>query len=328
MRMKNYTIWKPAWICGLIVCLGALQYLPSQEIPERASTIAVSPGTPPVIRVSSNLVFVPVSVTDGAGHAVRNLGIGDFRVAEDGSPVALEKMVEASQSPLSLALLFDLSGSVHSLFEFEQQAAIRFLQKVWKPGDTISIISFSEKPEVRLRNSGSLPDAVAALLDLRPTEGATAFFDAIAFSARLQYPSAGPETRRADIVLSDGADNRSDSGMAGVLKAVQRSDITFYSINPSGASVRLNEINREGHENLTALATATGGTAFVSDRSEDLEEIFGKIAGELRAQYLLSYYSPSVLPDGRFRRIEIAAPGKPYLKIHARQGYYATARQF
>ena len=323
-----YRVWKPAWICGLIVCLGSLPAAPSQEVPELAAKFVSTSGPPPVIRVSSNLVSVAVSVTDAAGHAVRDLGIGDFSVAEDGNPVPLAKMVEASQSPLHLDLLFDLSGSVRSAFEFEQQAAIRFLQKVWKPGDRVSVISFSEQPEVRLRNAELLPEAVEALLHLRPTEAATAFFDTVVFSANLPHPSAGPETRRAAIVLSDGSDNRSDGDLADTLTAVQRSETMVYSINLSGASVRLNEINRKGHENLLALAAATGGTAFLPERSADLDDIFGRIAGELRAQYLLSYYSPGSNPDGRFRRIEIATPAKPHLKIHARQGYYATARPF
>ncbi len=77
---------------------------------------------------------MPVSVTDSEGHAIGNLGIQDFLVEEDGRPETVSRIAEAGRSPLRLALLFDLSGSVHSRFDFEQQAAIRFLEKVWRPG--------------------------------------------------------------------------------------------------------------------------------------------------------------------------------------------------
>ena len=84
---------------------------------------------------------MPVSVTDSEGRAIGNLGIQDFMIEEDGRPETVSRIAEAGRSPLRLALLFDLSGSVHSRFDFEQQAAIRFLEKVWRPGDTVSMVT-------------------------------------------------------------------------------------------------------------------------------------------------------------------------------------------
>jgi Ca-activated chloride channel homolog len=280
----------------------------------------------PVIRVSTNLVSVPVTVMDTTGNTIHDLTMDDFSIAEDDNPVAISKMADASQSPLHLAMIFDLSGSLHSRFEFEQQAATLFLEKVWKQGDTISIISFSEKPEIRIKSARILSTALQALRRLQPTQEATAFFDTVAFSAEMLHQMETPETRQVVIALSDGSDNRSDSGFPDALKAVQRSDTLFYSINPSGASVRLNSINLKGQLDMGRLAIATGGTAFVSDKPADLDGIFNKIAGELRTQYLLSYYSPNAHPDGNFRQIEVSIPKMPDLKIHARQGYYANSR--
>jgi Ca-activated chloride channel family protein len=235
-------------------------------------------------------------------------------------------MAEAGQSPLQLALLFDLSGSVNNRFEFEQQAATRFLQKVWKSGDAVTIISFSEEPHVWLRNSTSLAEALQDLLKLEPTESATAFYDSVVMSARLLRESAPPETRRSEIVLSDGEDNRSESTIVDALREVQRSDTIFYSINPGGSSIRLNEISLKGQQDLVSLANETGGTAFVSDHASDLDEIFARIATELRAQYLCSYYSSNPLLDGKFRHIVVSIPKRPDLRVRARQGYYAIQK--
>lgn len=328
MRMQAFKIPKSAWVCGLILCFSSLQSLPAQMLAGHASRAesASDSQSQNVIRVSTNLVSVPVSVTDAAGHAIRNLEIGNFSIEEDGNPVTISKLAEASQSPLQLALVFDLSGSVNSSFDFEQQAAIHFLERAWKPGDRVSIVVFSDQPEIRLQYSQSLPEALKELLQLQPTKSATAFFDSVVLSAHTLYQTATPETRQATIVLSDGADNRSDCSIVDALREVQRSDTIFYSINPSGASVRLNEINLKGQQNLASLAAETGGTAFVPDKTVDLDDVFSRIAVELRTQYLLGYYSSNSHPDGKFRRINVSVPGRPDLRIRARQGYYATPR--
>jgi Ca-activated chloride channel homolog len=302
--------------------------LPAQESGQHGSGAPELSGiqSPSVIRVSSNLVMVPVSVTDAAGRLVPDLDKDDFEIAEDGTPEPISKMAEAGQSLLQLALLFDLSGSVNNRFEFELQAANRFLEKVWKPGDSVTIISFTDAPQVRLRNSKSLTDALQNLLTLQPTESPTAFYDSVVASARLLREIAPPETRKAEIVLSDGEDNRSDGTIADALREVQRCDTIFYSINPGGHSIRLNEISMKGQQDMKTLADETGGTAFVSDQAGDLDAIFGRIATELRAQYLLAYYSSNPRMDGKFRRISVIIPKKPDLRVRARQGYYAAPK--
>jgi Ca-activated chloride channel homolog len=302
--------------------------LPAQQNREHGSSAPESSEmqSPSVIRVSSNLVMVPVSVTDASGRLVPDLDKDDFVISEDGAAEPISKMAEAGQSPLQLALLFDLSGSVNNRFEFELQAATRFLEKIWKPGDSVTVISFTDAPQVRLRNSKSLPDALKNLLTLQPTESATAFYDSVVASARLLREIAPPETRKAEIVLSDGEDNRSDGTIGDALREVQRCDTIFYSINPGGHSIRLNEISIKGQQDMKTLASETGGTAFVSDQAADFDAIFGTIATELRAQYLLSYYSSNPRMDGKFRKISATIPKKPDLRVRARQGYYAAPK--
>ena len=101
----------------------------------------------------------------------------------------------------------------------------------------------------------------------------------------------------------------------------------FYAVNPSGASIRLNRINSKGQEDLAVLAAATGGTVFVSDQTTDLDNIFDRIATELRAQYLLSYYALSSDTAGAFHSIDVSLPNQPDLKIRARLGYRTDPKQ-
>ena len=309
--------------CACIFCVMIGQYPAIGSGDQSAEDPAGTGDRSSIIRISSNLVTVPVSVTDSDGHAIENLELGDFQVEEDGRAETVSKMAEAGRSPLRLALLFDLSGSVHSRFDFEQQAAIRFLEKVWRPDDTVSVIPFSDNPRAWHQTPGSLSDALKVLSALEPTEGPTAFFDAIVLSTKTLRQSAGPETRRAIISLSDGEDNRSSHTFSEALSEVQHADTIFYSINPGGSSIRLNDISLDAQSDLALLAKETGGSAFVSDQTGDLDPIYLRIATELRAQYLLSYYSNNSRIDGKYRRISVSIPSRDDLHVRTRRGYYA-----
>jgi Ca-activated chloride channel homolog len=318
------SVWTGAFILYLSISPYQIIGLPAQTSDPQAPRSDLSSN---IIRISTNLVTLPVSVTDSEGHAVCDLVSREFLIKEDGRPEIISRIAEAGQSPLQLALLFDLSGSVHSRFHFEQQAAIHFLERIWRQGDRVSVIEFSEQPHICLQSSDSISEALRILWNLQPTEGPTSFFDAVVLSTNILRRSAKPETRQSIIALSDGEDNRSDHDLSKVLHEIQSSDAIFYSINPVGSAIRLNEISLQGQADLASLAKESGGNAFVSDKSDDLEDIFSRIATELRAQYLLSYYSTNSQIDGKFRQVSVSIPERPDLRIRARRGYYAAKPQ-
>jgi Ca-activated chloride channel homolog len=107
-----------------------------------------------------------------------------------------------------------------------------------------------------------------------------------------------------------------------VQRAVQQADVAFYSINPGGPSVHLNQISTRAQNDMASIAQSTGGTAFVPDSDKDLERVFGEVAAELRGQYLLQYYSNSQAAGMQFRRIAVVLPTHSDLRVRARQGYY------
>lgn len=317
---------KALWICACAVCLILGQYPAAGSGDLSAVDQTYTGEQSSIIRVSSSLVTLPVSVTDPEGQAVHNLGIQDFLVEEDGRTETVSRMAEAGRSPLRLALLLDLSGSVNARFDFEQHAAVRFLERVWRQGDMISIIAFADRSRILLKTSGLLSDALKVLSDLEPTERPTAFFDAIVLSTRVLRQSAGSETRQAIIALSDGEDNRSVHTLSEALREIQRADATFYSINPAGSSIRLNEMSLRAQSEMKLLADETGGNAFVSSSTANLDDFFSKIAADLRAQYLLSYYSTNSGADGKYRKIAVSVPTRADLHIRTRSGYYASSK--
>lgn len=277
----------------------------------------------PVIRISSNLVMVPVSVTDASGNPVNNLESSDFHLEENGRAEEIAKMFEPGETPLELALIFDVSGSVNPRFDFEQQAATNFLKQTMRPGDTVLILALAAEPRLLQPRTPSVDSALKSLETLEPTRGMTAFFDTIVLGSHLLRKSAGPESRRVQVVLSDGEDNNSTNQLADTLRELQRADCIFYSINPTGPSVRLNQMSQKGQEVMQTLAAQTGGAAFLPSSEQEFPKIFSQIAAELQAQYLLGYYSSNTVNDGSFRRIIVTVPNRPALRIRARQGYYA-----
>ena len=276
------------------------------------------------IRISSNLVTVPVSVTDPSGQPIKNLAAPEFRLDEEGERQAITLLGLPGKTPLELALLFDVSGSVHERIQFEQQAAARFLRSILTPADVVSVFSISETPKLMVPRTGDLEKAIAGTASMTATKEATAFFDSVARAAQYLGETAAPGVRRVLIVISDGEDNQSDRyRLESARRELQRNDCVYYSINPSGPSIWLNKISQKGQDSMIALAAETGGVAFLPERLEDLDKIFRQIAGELQAQYILGYYSTNEATDGKFRRITARVEGHPELRVRARQGYYA-----
>ncbi|MFL6282344.1 MAG: VWA domain-containing protein [Pyrinomonadaceae bacterium] len=319
-----------------------------------------------VVRVTSNLVVVPVAVTDASGNAVQGLKKEDFRLEEEGRGQELAAVGTADEVPLDIAVLFDISSSVtaKNFFALQQEAAARFLRQVLKPTDRAAIITIADKPTL-VQPLATADTATAKILTIpaASTSTPTAFYDSISFAAKYLDENAPGNHRRVILAISDGDDNFSSSvreqtvaeyeaerksqeaenggrplgeraaarrdlqarhqrAVAGVQRSVQGADAVFYSINPGGTSVRLNEISMRAQNGMQSVADATGGTAYVPARTEELETIFRQIAAELRAQYLLQYLSNNQATAGKFLRIKVTTPARTDLRIRARQGYY------
>jgi len=292
-------------------------------LPMAAYAAQLEAAKPPLIRVQSNLVRVPVSITDASGNPAVDLELKDFRIEEDGRLMALTRLAKPGIIPLELALVLDISASVQSCFEFEVQSATRFLHRIIKPGDNIIIITIGSHPRLIQPVTGNIDEAFRSLGTIVASRESTALYDTLVMATGLLQQSLSPESRRVQIVISDGEDNSSEAHkLEDVLHEIQHADCIMYAINPAGPSIMLNNISTEGQRALQSLAGETGGTTFLPDGSQELEVIFDRIAGELSTQYLLEYYSDR-RADGSFRKIDVRVPGRSGLRIRSRQGYYS-----
>lgn len=181
---------------------------PGSAVSQQGGQAASDPRT---IRVASNLVLVPVSVSDEAGRIVADLEAADFSIEEDGRGVTAVKLGEPGEVPLDLALLLDISGSLNPRFEFQLQAAIRFLRKVVRDQDTVTLLTVESHPRILTERTPSVDEAIGQLQCLHPTFEATAFYDAVVKATRTFGPRPPAGSRRALVALSDGEDNRSEN---------------------------------------------------------------------------------------------------------------------
>ncbi|HEX8749017.1 MAG TPA: VWA domain-containing protein [Pyrinomonadaceae bacterium] len=352
--MKTGNSFALVFLLGLLILTSAQGVRAQENLPPPppAPTPKPTPYVPKdsdydVVRVNSNLVIVPVSVTNAKGDPVLGLSIGDFRLEEEGRAQEITQIGDPEQVPLEIAILLDISGSVNARIDFEKEAAARFLRQVLKPNDRATVFTISITPRMELQRA-SAEAAAARLKTLQATRGPTAFFDTVVEAARYLAQSTPAQHRRVIVVISDGEDNYSERIKAAigdtaeaqrsaapqtqavvygraqteVEREVQRAEAAFYSINPSGQALKLNIISQRAQDGMARLANATGGNSFVPERLEDLDGVFRQIAAELRSQYLLQYYSSDQTQNPNFRRIRVAVPTRSELRVRARQGYY------
>jgi len=198
---------RPRWVTKKV------EPVASQSKPTAAKKKASSSvqGQHDAINLTANLVVVPVSVTDALGHPVSDLKTEDFLLEEDGRPQQVIALGEPGETPLELALLFDVSGSVHARFHFQQQAALQFLNQVYKPDNAVSIFSIGLEPNLVQPRTTDREAAMRGLITIEPTKEVTAFLDAVAEAAQYVGRTASPTDRRVLVVISDGEDTNSDT---------------------------------------------------------------------------------------------------------------------
>lgn len=316
---------------SVLAAMMALQPLVAQNPPaayvaSSASALPASTSTDDpqdsvlTIRKRVDEVNVLFIATDRHGKFVRNLTQNDFSFLDDHKPVqSIVNFRRETDLPLKMGLLIDVSGSVHTRFEFEQDAATSFMQHVLRPGfDKAFVMGFNSTQDLAQDFTDSVPQLSRGVRSLRDG-GGTALYDAIYHACRdklLKEQSDRPQ-RKALILLSDGDDNQSEYTLAQAVEMAQRAEVIIYAISTDDSGLIL-----RGDKNLEKLAAATGGRAFFPFKMKDIKNSFAAIEDELRSQYVVSYKPSEFDADGRYRSIEITALKKD-MQVRARKGYYA-----
>jgi Ca-activated chloride channel homolog len=271
-------------------------------------------------RKDVDLVLVNVTVTDPMNRLVTGLEKENFQLFE-GTQAQEIKHFSSEDTPISLGVIFDLSGSMKAKIDKARDAVIEFF-KTANPQDEFFLITFADKPEILSGFTRSVEDIQGRLVYTIP-EGRTALLDAIYLG--MDKMRQAQNSRKALLVISDGGDNRSRYTQGELKSVVKEADVQIYSIgifDPNATDAE--EIM--GPAVLSDISDITGGRLFRIDDVNDLADTATKIGIELRNQYMIGYRPTNPIKDGNWRKIKVklAPPkGLPPLHVYAKAGYYA-----
>jgi Ca-activated chloride channel homolog len=294
---------------------------PSVDLAVSSPAVAsTEPNSIVTIKSRVNEVNVLFIAMNKHGKFVRDLNKNDFSILDDHKPP--QQIVRFSQQtdlPLQIGLLIDTSGSVHGRFQFEQDAAVGFLQHTLRPHyDHAFAMAFSAKSKV-MQDFTDNVSLLGAGIQKMQDGGGTALYDAIYSSCKekMLRDDSDRTVRRALIVISDGEDNQSEHTLGQAIYMAERAQVIVYTISTDDSGLIL-----RGDRILEQISDATGGRAFFPFKMKDIKTSFSAIEDELRSQYVISYHPANFDSDGRFRSIEITSLKKD-LQVRARKGYFA-----
>jgi Ca-activated chloride channel family protein len=274
---------------------------------------------PNAVSINTDLVSLTVTATDERGRLISGLSKADFEVFEDQVRQEISHFSSAD-APVSVAVIFDLSGSMsEKKLERAREALRRFIQTSHEQ-DEYALVGFNEQPRLLLDRACD-GDALLQRLRGMRAGGHTALYDAVALG--LERVSKGFYPKRALVIISDGEDNRSRVTFEQLRKMLRESDAIIYALGIGDY-----ELPRQtGDENLKQLAEASGGRAFFPKGAEEMYEAFEQIALELRSQYSVGYAPSNFIANGKWRRIKVrvtVAGDARRWKVRSRAGYYAV----
>jgi Ca-activated chloride channel family protein len=284
--------------------------------------LTVRPSGKPIVK-SVDLVLVNVTVTDDWNRIVTGLEKENFAVVE-GNEVQEVRTFSSEDAPISLGVIFDMSGSMAEKITKAREAVVEFF-KTANPQDEFFMITFNDRPELMADFTTSVEEVQGKLIFTVP-RGKTALLDAIYMG--LNKMKDAHNTKKALLIISDGGDNHSRYTENEIKSGVKEADVQIYAIGLYTVNPTQPE-EAAGPGLLTDITEVTGGRAFTISNPNELADVATKIGIELRNQYVLAYRPTNKTRDGHWRKIKvklIPPKGLPHLNVFAKTGYYAPAQ--
>lgn len=304
-----------------------------------------------VIRVDTSLVSVPVQVLDRYGRYVPSLRREDFRIFENGVEQKIAYFA-TTDSPFTVILVIDTSGSTELRLDDIHDAAINFVSKL-KPEDSVMVMSLDDRIEVQTKATTNRDEITRGIRRAR-TGGGTRLYDAVdqVLSKHLKTLSG----RKAVVLFTDGVDTTSHrASYDSTVRLAEESDAPIYTLDydtsgmnsvwgkgstvpggrgsifgiplplpgvpgSTGGGGGFPGDYRRAVAYLHALSNATGGRFYSGDSLFGIAQAFTWIAEELGRQYSLGYYPKIVGQNGERRQIKVRM-NQNDLVVKARDSY-------
>jgi Ca-activated chloride channel family protein len=292
--------------------------LPLPQLPRADAAGAPGVRVQAFHSTSSELVVLPVVVTDRSDHSIPGLQLDQFTVYDNERRVPIE-LFSAEDTPVTIGLVIDASGSMGPKLGEAIAGSLAFARSS-NPDDELFVIRFNEDVRFALTDrrfllASDLADLDRVLSSL-VAEGRTALYDALVTG--LDRLEEGSRPRKVLVLISDGGDNASRATLKTVLALARRSNAAIYTIGV------FDDADTDKNPGLLkSLARTTGGRPFLPRSAGPLLSSCERIAKEIRSGYTIGYVPPD--RDGAFHRVrvEVASPDKRKLTIRTRPGYFA-----
>ncbi|MGI8772989.1 MAG: VWA domain-containing protein [Acidobacteriaceae bacterium] len=270
-------------------------------------------------------VILNATVLDDHQHLVTNLQKDDFKVFEDGTPQTIVAF-QQQDLPVSLGILVDNSGSMRMKRQAVNLSALD-LVRASNPQDETFIVNFADEAYID-------QDFTADLNKLRDglghidSKGGTALYDAVIASADYMAKNA-KKAKQVILIITDGEDNASGTSLEETVRRIQ--DLqgpVVYSIGLLFGDEGGGRESRRAKRALQLLSDNTGGLAFFPKSLNQVDEIAGEVAHDIRNQYTIGYHSTRPASEGGYRTVHVEARAKGYgkLTVRTRPGYFPKPR--
>jgi Ca-activated chloride channel family protein len=280
----------------------------------------------PTFGTGIEIINLNLSVTDARNNFVVDLAQPDFAVFEDGIRQDLTLFTHENL-PISMVIMIDCSASMEEKLKTAQAAAIRFT-KTLRPQDLAQIVQFNDRATTLqpfTNDLGALETAIRRTEAAGPTALHNALY--IALKDLMRDKKAAELRRRAIVLLSDGEDTASLVTDDQVIELAKKSEINIYAISlrQNRPQDRMRQAFSQAEYLVNTLTRETGGRAYFPSSVSELDQVYDRVAEELRTLYSIGYVSSNARRDGKWRRIVVRVPDREGLTIRHKLGYYAPA---
>ncbi len=279
----------------------------------------------PEITVETDLVTLTLTVTDYYGRYVSGLTKEAFTIYDDKEKQEITFFSD-DDAPVSIGILFDVSGSMSGEKILKARNALERFINTSHPRDEYYLIAFNKRAQLLMDRTRD-GEAVLNKLTLVEPKNNTALYDACYLG--VERVTRGTHQKKALLIISDGQDNASRYNFKEVRRLMKESDVVIYSVGIMDGRDVSSQEGLQGQAFLDELSGVTGGKSFYPTSAVEMDEIFERIALELRHQYSIGYTPKGFEPDGKWHRVKVKVKpprGLPRLTVRNREGYYATPR--
>ena len=319
-----------ALVCCLLFTCAAI-WTPSQTDAQQKQNAATPQPTPdaaghpaddgPII-VNTDLITMTVTVTDQYGRFVSGLNKKHFAVFDNKEEQTIEYFSD-DDAPVTVGVIFDVSGSMSGDKLSKARVALSRFIETSHNLDEYFLVGFNSRAQLLIDKTRD-GNAVLDKLTFVDTKGQTALYDACYLG--VEKVTRGSHQKRAVLLISDGQDNNSRYTFNELRRLLKESDVVVYSIGILGGSDPGSALGMHGQALLDELSSVSGGKAFFPNTAAEMDEIFERIALELRHQYSIGYRPANFVNDGKWHKLKVKVTpprGLPRLFVRSREGYYA-----